>query len=433
MDITRDPVDLVLDETFSDLGFNTSASDNFAYLDQWTAKLRPNQLPPDGDWFIWLIRAGRGWGKTLTGALWTLGTSERVPRIAIVAATYGDGRDYCIEGETGIKTICPDLDFNRSLGEMIFPSGCKGKLFSAEEPDRMRGPNIYAFWCDEYAAWKYRVQAFKQLLLMSRKGDNLRGVITTTPKPGALKDIEARPTTVVTRGTTRENIDNLSPIFIREVVKPLEGTTLGKQEIEGLDIEDTPGALWKREPMIEAHRIAEIPDLVRIVVAVDPAASSDEGSDETGIVIAGLDAKGHGYVLDDMSLRASPNGWASEAIAAYSKYRADRIVYEKNNGGEMVANTLRTVSKNVPLSDVWASRGKRTRAEPVAALYEQGSVHHVGTFAALEDQLCSWVPDSGMDSPDRLDAMVWALTELMLDDPSETTVGDADWLNDRGL
>lgn len=385
-----------------------------AYLDPWLAKLRPSQRPPDGDWFIWLIRAGRGWGKTLTGGIWILQASERVPRIAIVAATYGDGRDYCIEGESGIKTVCPDLEWNRSLGEIAFPSGCKGKLFSAEEPDRMRGPNVYAFWCDEYAAWRYRKKAFDQLMLMARKGDDLRGVITTTPKPGALKELESRPSTVVTRGITRENLDNLSPVFKREVIEPLEGTTLGRQELGGEDIDDTPGALWKRSN-IDATRVEMAPDLARIVVAVDPAATSSEDADETGIVVAGVSKERQGYVLDDYTVRGTPAAWAKRAIDAYNDYHADCIVYETNQGGEMVLQTLRSVvepgSVSPRMIGVHASRGKVPRAEPISGLYELGRVHHVGSLMQLEDQMCSWVP--GDDSPDRIDALVWAMTELI--------------------
>lgn len=389
-----------------------------ALLAPWLVKLRSTQRPPSGNWFIWLIRAGRGWGKTLTGALWILQASGRVPRIAIVAATFGDGRDYCIEGETGIKTICPDLDWNRSIGEMTFPSGCRGKLFSAEEPDRMRGPNIYAFWCDEYAAWKYRKKAFDQLMLMARKGDDLRGVITTTPKPGALKDLEARPTTVVTRGATRENLNNLSPVYIREVVDPLEATTLGRQELNAEDIDDTPGALWKRA-QIDALRVTKAPDLTRLVVAVDPAATAHEDSNETGIIVAGVGADQHAYVLDDMTIKGSPATWAKQAIAAYHKYQADHIVYETNQGGDMVLHTLTSVIERgdpiPPMRGVHASRGKQTRAEPISGLYEKGKVHHVAFHASLEDQLCSWVP--GDKSPDRLDALVWALTDLMIGNP----------------
>jgi phage terminase large subunit-like protein len=402
------------------------------YTDEWLPRLRPNQRTPEGDWFIWLIRAGRGWGKTLTGALWMLQKSEHVPYIAIVAATYGDGRDYCIEGETGIRTICSDVEWNRSMGEMTFPSGCKGKLFSAEEPDRMRGPNIYAFWCDEYAAWKYRKAAFRQLLLMARKGDELQGVITTTPKPGALKELEARPTTIVTRGTTRENIDNLSPVYIREVVVPLEGTTLGRQELEGQDIEDAAGALWKREEL-EAHRVTNYPDLVRIVVSIDPAATSTEDSDQTGLSVGGIGTDKHAYVLDAKGMRATPNEWAHEAVSLYHKYKADLIIGEANNGGDMIEALIRAVDPTVNYKKVHASRGKVTRAEPIAAFYEKGMVHHVGTLPALEDQLCQW--EQGMESPDLLDADVWMLSELMLGESGELSVGTAPaFLTDyRGL
>jgi phage terminase large subunit-like protein len=390
---------------------------------RWEDLARPAQIAPHAahplpdmrrdDWLVWYIRAGRGWGKTLTGAHLTRLKAETCQYIAIVAPTFADGRDTCVEGESGLKRIVPGLRWNRSMGEMTFPSGARGKLYSAEEPDRLRGPNHYFAWCDEFAAWRYQQPTWDMLMFTLRKGAS-QVVITTTPRPSKLaREIQARPSTVVTWGATYDNLPNLSAAYITSIVEPYKGTALGRQELEAQDIDDVPGALWTRA-QIEATRITALPALTRIVVAIDPAVSASDG-DETGVVAAGVGADGVGYVLDDKSLRASPATWAREAVALFHKLRADRIIAEANNGGEMVAHTLRTIDPDLPITLVHANRGKRLRAEPVAALYEQGRVRHVGTFPQLEDQMCTWLP--GVASPDRLDALVWALGELMLNAP----------------
>lgn len=403
-----------------------------AYL-EWLKRARPNQIAPHSehplpemrrdDWLIWYIKAGRGWGKTQTGAGWVSKISATASRIAVVAEDFGKGRDICIEGESGLKSLIPDLDWNRSIGEMRFPSGARGKLFSAEDPDQLRGPNNYAAWCDEMSSWRYLKETWDQLMFTMRKGQS-QTVVTTTPKPSPFaKGIQRRPETVLTLGTTYDNIDNLSGAFITNIVKPYEGTTLGRQELEAQDIDDVPGALWTRKLIEDNRRV--MPDrgrLARIAIGVDPAASATEGSDETGIIGAARDIDGHAYVLDDKSLKASPHGWATEAINLFKKLEGDRIIAEANNGGDMVAHTLRSVENNIPLTLVHASRGKIARAEPISALYERGLVHHVGAFPLLEDQMCSWLP--GDKSPDRLDALVWALTELMLGDQTPTEGSD---------
>jgi phage terminase large subunit-like protein len=382
----------------------------------WETIARPEQLPPPDDWFCWYIQAGRGWGKTRTGAEYTWSMSWHAPRIAIVAESFGDGRDFCIEGETGIKTLHPDLEWNRSIGEMTFPSGAKGKIFSAEDPQSLRGPNIYLAWCDEIAKWRYLKETWDMLIFCMRKGDP-RVVVTTTPKPyPLLKQIKAQPTTVLVKGRTYDNLDNLASVYINTVIKPYEGTELGRQELNAEDLEDVEGALWQRV-LIERLRVVKAPDLERIVVAIDPSATAT--GDEAGIITAGIGwcaCKGqperHGFVFSDDSVQASPKAWAASGVTAYHKFDADMLVAEDNNGGEMVEVTISTIKHAPPVKRIHASRGKRTRAEPIAMLYEQGKVHHVGAFPKLEDELCSWVP--GDDSPNRLDALVWAITELLI-------------------
>jgi len=344
--------------------------------------------------------------------------SQRAARIAIVAESFSEGRDVCIEGETGIKTLHPALQWNRSIGEMTFPSGAKGKIYSAEDPDSLRGPNNYFAWCDEIAKWRYMQQTWDQLMFTLRKGD-VRTVITTTPRPlPLLKALKARATTVVTRGRTYDNMANLAPAYIENVIKPYEGTTLGRQELEAEDLEDVDGALWQRST-IEARRVTKAPDLIRVAVGVDPSAHETGAGDECGVVAAGrgwCQCRGtpelHGFVLGDDSVRGGPAAWAREAVTSYHRHKADRLIAEANNGGGMVAVTIGTIDHAPPVALVHASRGKHTRAEPIALLYEQGKVHHVGAFPRLEDEMCSWLP--GQASPNRMDALVWVLTELAL-------------------
>ena len=387
-----------------------------ALLYDWKFWARPSQLPPPGDWRVWLILAGRGFGKTRTGAETTIDRVRRSvsKRVGLIAPTAADARDVMVEGESGILACSPP-DFRPlyepSKRRLTWPNGAVATLFSAEEPDRLRGPQHDFIWADEPAAWKYP-ETWDMAMFGLRLGTNPQVVATTTPRPTRLiRDLVADPGTVVTRGTTYENARNLAPAFLTAIVKKYEGTRLGRQELNGEILDDNPGALWSRN-VIEALRVREHPPLLRIVVGVDPAVTSDPKSDETGIVVAGVDAAGHCYVLADASLQGTPLTWATAVKRVYDQYRADRVVAEKNNGGELVEANLRTVDRTLPYRGVWASRGKQTRAEPISSLYEQGKVHHVGTFPLLEDQMCDWAPDSGDPSPDRMDALVWAITEL---------------------
>lgn len=385
---------------------------------RWTLRARPSQLPPSGDWRVWLVMAGRGYGKTRTGAEWVRSLAEqgKASRIALVARTPADVRDIMIEGESGLLAICPPDNrphWSPSLRRLTWPNGVIAITYSGFDPDMLRGPQHDAAWCDELASWKYAQATWDNLMLGLRLGSDPRCVVTTTPRPIPLvKDLVKRATTHVTRGSTYDNLSNLAPAFADQIIRQYEGTRLGRQELYAEILDDNPGALWQRQ-QIDDCRVMRAPDLVRIVVGVDPEASSAEGSAETGIIGAGVAANGHYYVLDDASLRASPDGWARAAVTMYNRLSADRIIGEQNNGGEMVESTVRTVDKLVSYKAVHASRDKHTRAEPIAALYEQGKVHHVGMFAELEDQMCQWTP--GDKSPDRLDALVWAITELTHD------------------
>lgn len=386
----------------------------------WLNKARPSQIPPPGDWRVALWLAGRGWGKTETGAqdVAYYGCWHPNARIAIVAPTFADARDVCVEGVSGLHQALPPsmiAKWNRSIGELDLTNGTKYRLFSAEKPDSLRGPQHHRAWCDELAAWS-DPDTWDMLMLGLRLGEGVaQAVVTTTPKPiPLLKQLLKRHDVAVIRGSTYENIGNLSPTFKAEILARYEGTRLGRQELYAELLEDAQGALWNRD-MLERLRVERAPELKRVVVAIDPAATDTEAADETGIVVAGVGTDGHGYVLSDRSGKYSPEGWARVAVTEYQQRKADRIVAETNNGGDMVLYTIRTVDRHAPTKALHASRGKRIRAEPVAALYEQGKVHHVGSFPQLEDQLCSWEPEGDHRSPDRLDALVWALTELMLE------------------
>ena len=363
--------------------------------------------------------AGRGWGKTRVGAEIIRQDAKSFGRIALVGATAADVRDVMVEGESGILAISPPNErptYEPSKRRLTWPNGAVATTYTAEEPDRLRGPQHERAWADEVAAWKYP-GAWDMLMFGLRLGRDPRAVATTTPKQTPhMRAIKAAPGTVIIRGRTYDNAANLAPSFLTAVTTRYAGTRLGRQELDGEDLDDNPNAMWQRA-RIDELRVTKHPDLVRVVVAVDPAASATEESAETGIIVAGLGTDGHGYILDDCTVHGSPNAWGRAAVTAYHKHRADRIVAEVNNGGDMVIFVLETVDANVPTAKVHASRGKATRAEPVAALYEQGRVHHVGSFPHLEDQLCTWEP--GQTSPDRLDALVWALTELMLEQGGE--------------
>jgi predicted phage terminase large subunit-like protein len=390
---------------------------------------RDSQIPPLGDWRVWLLLAGRGFGKTRSGAefvRWQVETGL-ARRVALIAPTAVDVRNVMVEGESGILAVCRSENqpcYEPSLHRLTWSNGAVATTFSADEPNRLRGPQHDFAWCDELAAWRYPA-AWDMLMFGLRLGDDPRVVVTTTPRPIKLiRELLADPKVVTTRGRTIDNQANLAPAFLDQIVSRYQGTRLGRQELDAELLEDVPGALWQRG-IIEAARTAALPHLTRIVVAIDPAAASGEHADETGIIVAGRDNGGHGYVLADASGHYAPAEWARVAITAYTAHRADRIVAEVNNGGEMVEATLRMIDPAVPFRAVRASRGKLARAEPVAALYEQGRLHHLGAFPRLEDQMCAFAPDfdraAAGYSPDRVDALVWAVTELLV----EPHAGDA--------
>jgi phage terminase large subunit-like protein len=400
--------------------------ETLALLYDWELWARPNQLPPEGEWRVWLLLAGRGFGKTRTGAEMVRARvmARNSRRLALVAPTAADARNVMVEGESGILAISPRWDrprYEPSKRRLTWPNGAIATFYSAEEPERLRGPQHDAAWCDELTSWRYP-EAWDMLMFGLRLGEDPRVVVTTTPRPTKLlRALIEDPAVTVTRGTTYENRPNLAPGFLDRIIRKYEGTRLGRQEIEAEILDDTPGALWNRG-IIEAARAHAAPSLARIVIAIDPAATSGLAADETGIIVGGKDADGHGWVLADLSGRYRPLEWAKTAVAAYYAHHADRVVAEVNNGGEMVESILRVIDPNLPFAAVHASRGKIPRAEPIAALYEQGRVHHLGVFPQLEDQMCSLARggnDAGESrrsgfSPDRVDALVWAMTELLL-------------------
>jgi phage terminase large subunit-like protein len=382
----------------------------------WTAL--EHQRMPDlaGAWDVWLILAGRGTGKTMAGAqavLAHLNEYGASARVGIGAPTTADVRDVCAEGVSGLITVGGDqfTNYNRSLAEAHHRLGGYVKFLGAEEPARWNGPQWSLLWADELALWNQH--SWEQAQFGLRLGDHPRAIATTTPKARPfVRELAEQPTTIVTRATTADN-PHLSELVRARLYTRYGGTRLGRQELEAEWLDDVPGALWTREHL-ERNRVSSPPDLLRIVVAIDPSGGDDEGHAECGIVAAGKGSNGHGYIIRDVSERLSPERWARRAVQLYHELKADRILAEKNFGGDMVASTIRAVDPSVPLKLVNASRGKRVRAEPIAALDEQGKIHHVGMLATLEDQMCSWVPDNGDPSPDRLDARVWAITELML-------------------
>ena len=392
---------------------------------EWRFWARPNQRPPSveceeckGQWVIWLILAGRGYGKTRTGAEWIHEQAEGFPRLSIVGATASDARDIMVEGESGIMaTQRPwnKVKYYPSKTRLEWDNGAWALVFSAEEPDRLRGKQAMKAWADELAAWS-DPEAWSQLQLGMRLGAHPQTVVTTTPRPTKLvRELAAAPTTHVTKGITYENLNNLAPSFITEVIRVFEGTRFGQQEIYADILDDAPGALWSREN-IEAYRVSG--DSVRgkvydrVVVAVDPATTVTEQSDETGIIVAGRDGD-EAWVLQDASGQLKPEQWANRVVSLYHSWDADVVVAEQNQGGDMVKHTIQVYDPSVKVVLVRASKGKLTRAEPVSTLYEKGFVHHVGVFQQLEQQMTSWEPGLE-DSPDRLDAMVWAMTDLLV-------------------
>ena len=379
----------------------------------YAVEARDKQLPPAGDWFTWLIRSGRGFGKTRTGAEWIIEQARLgYRRLALIGQTKADVRDTMIEvEESSILNVSPDWfmpEYQPSKRRVVWPNGAIATVYSGDEPDQLRGPQHEKAWMDELAKFKYPQQTWDNMEFGLRLGDNPQVAVTTTPRPiPIIKKIIADSETVDITGTTYENFENLSPQFIKRIVKRYEGTQLGKQELHGLILDDDPRALWIRN-LLEETRVTEYPDLFYVVVAVDPQATTGQ----TGIIVIGI-AKilddFHIYILDDATTPegAKPEVWGTAAVASFHKWNADVIIGEINNGGDMIERVIRTIpgGRYVSYQTVRATRGKYTRAEPVSSLFQQGNAHMVGFYAELEDQLCSWVP--GDDSPDRLDAMVW--------------------------
>lgn len=388
---------------------------------KWLATARPTQVAPPGDWRTWLVLAGRGFGKTRTAAedAWWHAACNPGHQVAVVAPTHNDVRGTMFEGVSGLIASTPQemiADYNRTNQELRFTNGSLIRGFSAEKPDRLRGPQFHRAYADEQAAWQYP-EAWDQLMFGLRLGDAPKVIVTTTPRPTrVIRALLDDPRTHVTRGSTFDNAANLAPDALDRLRGRYEGTRLGRQELYAEVLDDLPGALWTRD-MIDSARVREAPEMQRIVVAVDPSGTSgaDEG-DSIGIVVAGKGVDGRGYVLADRTCKLSPDGWGKRAVAAYHEFRADRIVAERNFGGAMVEHVIRTVDRQVSYREVTASRGKVARAEPVAALYEQGRISHIGAMPDLEDQMCLIGPDgfAGEGSPDRADALVWAISDLML-------------------
>lgn len=384
---------------------------------------RPEQVPPTGNWRIWILLAGRGFGKTRTGAEYIRDRVERgvSKRIALVARTAGDVRDVMIEGESGIMAVSPPWCrplYEPSKRRLTWPNGAMATTYSADEPKALRGPQHDDGWADELATWEYP-DSWNQLMFGLRLGNDPRIVVTTTPQPTPIiKSLVARtkdPNDVrITKGSTYDNRDNLAAAFVEQIVKQYEGTRLGRQELHAELLDDVPGALWNLS-LIDDLRAKQAPALRRVVVAIDPSVTAKASSDECGLIVAGLGVDGHGYVLDDLSARMSAREWGTKAVVAYRDRQADRIVAEVNNGGDLVEVNLRTISRDVSYKGVHAARGKRTRAEPVASMYERRLIHHVGTFTKLEDEMTTWDPTMTNESPNRIDALVWALTDLMLE------------------
>lgn len=395
---------------------------------------RPNQIAPEGSWNSWMVMAGRGFGKTRMGAEWIrenvcgatpmAGSPSGWKRIALIAETAADARDVIVEGDSGILACHPKdfrPEYQKTNRKLTWPNGVVAFLYNATEPDQLRGPQHHAAWVDELAKFEYMQETWDQLQFGLRLGEHPRVLITTTPRPLPLiKKLVADPDTYVTYGATLDNSDNLAANTIKQLYDRYGNTRLGRQELNGEILGDIPGALWNRDSL-DSSRTKEVPhDLERVIVAVDPATSSEERSDEHGIVVVGLsrdsDGYARGYVLDDASCKGTPEEWAKAATRMYRKWQADKIVAEKNQGGQMVESVIKAADRSVPVKLVHASRGKIVRAEPISALYEQGRVHHVGSFPELEDQMCMFSVDnirnSSTGSPDRVDALVWGLTEL---------------------
>ncbi|MBI1954223.1 MAG: DNA-packaging protein [Proteobacteria bacterium] len=397
----------------------------------WLKKARLSQIPPEGEWTIWLILAGRGFGKTRTGAetirLWVQkGVSKR---IALIGKSLSDVMSVMVEGESGLLNIYPPFQRPKlfsSKRQLMWPNGAIAHFYGADHFEQLRGPQFDTAWMDEVCKFRYPQETLDQLLLGLRLGNNPKCIITTTPKPLPFLDkLLKDPKVVVTKGTTYENKANLAKGFLEKITHHFEGTRLGAQELYGQILSEKQGALWRRdlifykEPPLSDDETYE---LKRIVIAIDPATTHHEGSDETGIIVAGLSEEEEAYILEDLSGRFSPVEWGRRVVNAYFKYKADRVIAEVNKGGDLVERVVRSFDSSLSFKAVRATRGKATRAEPIAALYEQKKVFHTKPLPLLESQLCDYIPGITSKSPDRLDALVWALTELLLESEKTPTL-----------
>jgi len=415
----------ILPQTDRDAFINSlSKEEAAALMYDWRGFMaRPDQIAPGGVWDIWLCLAGRGWGKTRTGAEWVKENvaSGTAGRIALIAETAADARDVIVEGDSGILRCYTKADrplYESSKRRLTWNNGATATLFNASEPDQLRGPQFDLAWCDELAKWRYARETWDMLQFGLRLGDHPKVLVTTTPRPiEVVRAIIAGQEGVVTttRGNTMDNRSNLAGAFLTKIINRYKGTRLGRQELNAEILGDIPNALWTYA-MIEISKVSVMPErLGRTVVAVDPAVTNTEDSDYHGIVVLALDESGReAYVLEDGSRKGSPLDWAKRAVSLYDKYEADAIIAEVNQGGDMVKANIRTVRSSIPVIEVRATRGKHVRAEPIASLYEQRKVHHVGTFDELEKQMTMMTTAGyeGEDSPDRCDALVWALTNL---------------------
>lgn len=385
----------------------------------WPFWARPNQIPEDGDWNTWLILAGRGFGKTEAGAQWVRQQVKNgASSIALVAETQKDLEEVMVARLLSISPPDELPTVRYKPVRVAWPNGAVALGYNGNEPDQLRGPEFDAAWVDELAKYRYARETWDMLQFALRKGEHPRSCVTTTPRPIPLiRELSSDPSVLVTRGRTVDNATNLAPTFIDHIRAKYEGTRLGRQELDGEILDDVPGALWTRA-ILENASVDAVPEMSRVVVAVDPSGTSgaDDDGDEIGIVVVGRGVDGRGYVLEDLSCKLSPDAWARRACEAYHRHGADRLVAERNFGGAMVASVIRTADRSVAFKEVTASRGKTARAEPVAALYEQGRVSHVRGLSDLEDQLTLMTGSgyAGEGSPDRVDAMVWGLTEVML-------------------
>ena len=406
------------------------------FFHDWSIWARPNQLEPtDRSWVNWLVLAGRGFGKTRIGAEQVRTWVKQFPIVNLIGPTAADTRDVMVKGSgsgSAIMEVCRRDErpvHEKSKRRLVWPNGAQSLLFSAEEPERLRGPQCHKVWCDELAAWRYPSEVWEQLEFGLRLGSRPQVVVTTTPKPIKLiKELVRNPATAVTRGSTYDNKANLARNFYETIITKYEGTRLGRQELNAELLDDRLGALWTLKA-IDADRVRQYPPfLTRVVVGVDPAVTNGDDSAEWGIVVvgmgpspSGIEYPTHFYVMEDLSGKYSPQEAAASVVRVYKKHTADRVVAEVNNGGDLVEAVLRNVDPSLAYSAVHASRGKLTRAEPIAALYEQHRVHHVGAFGVLEDQMCDYV-STVSKSPDRMDALVWALTALSAAEEQEIVI-----------